>query len=329
MSKKVVVLSTGGTIASTPAADGRNISGALAGEALVEKIEMKSDIQVEVSSVFQKPSNAITAQDLMVLHDTCRQLMAQGDVSGIVITHGTDTMEDTAYFLESTLNTCDCPVVLTGSQRVPHAMGTDAYVNLRNAILVAASSKVHGLGVLLVFNETLYSANFVRKVSAFQLNGFDAPGYGFLGLIDNGEVTVYQTPQQMPLLPAAELPPVDILPAYLGARPALVDVAVAAGARGLVLEGVGRGHVPPDWMPAIRNACDQGILVAVCSSTLHGPVYQTYEFTGSLHDLECAGAIGVSGLSARKLRLRLGLLIAQQKTDRASVLAACQWQART
>src|SRR5690606_18561223 len=148
--------------------------------------------------------------------------------------------------------------------RVPHAMGTDAYVNLRNAILTAASPAARGLGVLVVFNEALYSANFVRKVSTYQVNGFDAPGYGFTGLIDNGKVTIYQSPRQMPLLPAAVLPPVDILPAYQGARPALIDAAVAAGALGLVLEGTGRGHVSPDWMPAIQRACQQGVAVTVC-----------------------------------------------------------------
>ncbi|HUG58158.1 MAG TPA: asparaginase [Candidimonas sp.] len=328
MKKKVVIISTGGTIASSPGSQGRNVSGALAGEELVNKIELKSDIDIEVKSVFQKPSNAISLHDLCTLRQECQQLINQGDVSGIVITHGTDTLEDTAYFLESTLNTLNTVVVVTGSQRVPHAMGTDAYLNLKNAILTAGDDKTKGMGVLVVFNEAIYSANFVRKTSSFQVNGFDAPGTGWLGLIDNESISVFQKPLRQIQLDAADpLPAVDILTTYLGARSFLLDAAVDAGAQGIVLEALGRGHTPPDWVPAVKRAVAAGVVVAVCTSSLHGPVHQSYEFPGSLFDLEAAGAIGVSGLSARKTRMRLSLLLGQKTTDRKSIIQAFDWTA--
>lgn len=329
MKSKVFVLSTGGTIASSPGTQGRNVSGALPGEELVKKIELQADIDVEVNSVFQKPSNALSLEDLCTLRAECQRLIDRGDVSGIVITHGTDTLEDTAYFLESTLDTRDTVLVVTGSQRVPHAMGTDAYINLKNAILTAASDKTRHMGVLVVFNEAIYSANFVRKTSSFQVNGFDAPGTGWLGLIDNESVTVFQQPlRQTALTPVTPLPIVDILTLYLGARPALLDAVVSAGAQGIVLEALGRGHIPPDWMPAITRAVSAGVTVAVCTSSLHGPVHQSYEFPGSLSDLEAAGAVGVSGLSARKTRMRLLLLLGQGTTDNTSIKRAFEWHAQ-
>lgn len=324
MRKKVVVLSTGGTIASAPAEGGRNVSGALQGAELVSKIELHADIEVEVRSVFQKPSNAITLADVAALREACLGIIAEGQACGIVITHGTDTLEDTAYYLESSLDAANVAIVVTGSQRVPHAMGTDAYVNLKNAIITAASEQARGLGVLVVFNETIFSACFVRKVSSYQLNGFDAPGYGFLGLIDNGAITVYQKPIRLPVIsPSGAVPAVDIIPVYLDARPVLLGAAILSGAKGIVIDAVGRGHVPPAWMPSIERAVAQGVPVLICTSTLHGPVFQAYEFSGSLHNLETAGAVGISGLSARKARIRLALaLAAGTNTDRASLLGA-------
>lgn len=329
MRRKVFVLSTGGTIASSPGTAGRNVSGALPGEELVKQIELQADIDVEVISVLQKPSIALSLEDLCTLRAECLRLIDRGDVSGIVVTHGTDTLEDTACFLESTLDTRDTVLVVTGSQRVPHAMGTDAYLNLKNAILAAASEKTRHMGVLVVFNEAIYSANFVRKTSSFQVNGFEAPGTGWLGLIDNEVVTIFQRPQRLATLElTAPLPIVDILTIYLGARPALLDAAVSAGAQGIVLEALGRGHTPPDWMPAITRALSAGVAVVVCTSSLHGPVHQSYEFPGSLSDLEAAGAVGVSGLSARKTRMRLMMLLSQGSTDRTSILRAFEWPAQ-
>lgn len=322
--KKVILLSTGGTIASTAHKDGRSIAGALAGEELVKQVQLRPGIELSVKSVFQKPSNAITFDDLQVLRTECQALIDQGNIDGIVVTHGTDTLEDTAYFLETTLNTRDVTVVVTGSQRVPHAMGTDAFVNLQNAIHIAADTLTHNLGVLVAFNEMIYAAAFVRKVSAFQVNGFDAPALGCLGLIDNGTVTIFQHPVRLPVLDlGSSIPAVDIVGTCLGARSQLLDAVVQSGARGIVIDGLGRGHVPPAWMPSITRAIEAGVTILVSSSTLHGPLYQTYDFHGSLHELENAGAVGVSNLTARKARMRLAVLLSSQPSpDRQAILRA-------
>ncbi|MGB6008660.1 asparaginase [Castellaniella sp.] len=329
--KNVVVVSTGGTIASLPGPEGRNVAGALSGQALLGGVPEAADIRVEVRSLFQKPSNALTLDDLQVLRAQCQALIDSGRVDGIVVTHGTDTLEDTAYFLESSLRTRHVVVVVTGSQRVPHAPGTDAYLNLRHALRVAASADCSGLGVLVVFNETIHAAAFARKTSSFQLNGFDSPGFGCLGFIDDDAALVYQQPRRQPLLqpPPGTLPAVELLSACLGAGPLALRALVDAGVSGIVLEGIGRGQVPPDWMPEVRRAVAAGCAVLVCSSALTGPVLPCYEYAGSLHDLQAAGALGVSGLSGRKVRLRLMLALAclGEERDRDAIRRLFSWGA--
>lgn len=324
--KNIILLSTGGTIASTAGNDGRSIAGALPGDQLMPQVQVHSGINLRITSLFQKPSNAITLADLCTLHTQCQTVIDTGQVSGIVITHGTDTLEDTAYFLETTLDLKGVTVVVTGSQRVPHAMGTDAYTNLQNAIHAAADNTLQHTGVLVTFNESIFSAASVRKVSSFQLNGFASPGLGCLGVIDNGSVILYQRPVRLPTLtlpPGLDtLPDVDIVTTYLGARTTMLDAAVSHGAPGIIIEGVGRGHVPPDWMPAVQRAIASGTIVLICTAALHGPLHQSYTYTGSLNELEHAGAIGISGLPARKARLRLAALLAQGIRHPAAIRAA-------
>ncbi|MCE9684270.1 asparaginase [Halomonas alkalisoli] len=310
---RIVVLTTGGTIASKPDDSGRNRSGALQGDALMAQVSLPPGFEprVEVRSVLQKPSNAMTCDDLLLLHEHCQALAESPDVAGVVITHGTDTLEETAYFLDITLPD-QLPVVLIGSQRAPHEPGTDAFRNLADGLLVAASPQAAGLGTLVVFNQSIYAARQVRKVSSFQVNGFAAPDTGPLGYIDGSRVQLSARPiRPTAALPVgSSLPRVDILPAYLDASPNLIEAAVNSGAEGVVIEGLGRGHVPPDWLSCIAQIVERGIPVAVVSNCPSGPVHQTYEFTGSLASLEAIGALPVLDLSARKARLILALLIA-------------------
>ena len=326
--KRICLLSTGGTIASAPGNDGLSVSGALPGEVLLKQTGLQGQVQVDVQSVFQKPSNAIGAHEWLHLARECRRLADSGTVDGIVITHGTDTLEDTAYFLECVLETPSVPVVVTGSQRVPHAMGSDAYTNLRHAIELAASEQAHGLGVLVSFNQSVFSASFARKVSSFQLNGFDAPGLGTLGYMDEGWFHLLQQPlRQTPLPLPVSLPRVDILPVYGDADPAMVQAVLMSGPCALVLDAIGRGHVPPTWMDVLLPALGAGLPVVVSSSTLHGPTYQSYQFKGSLKELEDAGAVAISHLNARKSRIRLALLLAAGSVEPSVIRAQFGWQA--
>lgn len=324
--KRIALLSTGGTIASVPGNDGRAIAGALPGEELLALTGLQGRLQVKVESVFQKASNAIGPEEWMILAEKCLTLARSGDVDGIVVTHGTDTLEDTAYYLHCVLDTAAVPVVITGSQRVPQAMGSDAYTNLSQAMELAANPLARGLGVLVVFNQSVFSAGFVRKVSSFQLHGFDAPGLGPLGTIDQGLFHLLQRPVTQPTLPnPSQLPRVDILSAYGGADAAMAAAVLQSGPEAVIVDGLGRGQVPPAWVPLLQDALGQGIVVGVCSSTLHGATHESYEYPGALHDLINAGAFAIAHLSARKARIRLALSLAAHGKQISSVITDFQW----
>ena len=191
---KVVALTTGGTIASVASAqDGLYSSGKLTGSQLLGMQDLGLTCPVDIASVFQLPSNHLTFELLLTLRDRVAEALADPEVDGVAITHGTDTLEESCYFLDLTLDS-DKPVVMTGSQRVPSELGTDSFVNIRQAVLAAASPQTRGLGVLVLFNERLYTARRVRKMHAFNPQAFTSFGYGYVGYVDKSDVAVYQKP---------------------------------------------------------------------------------------------------------------------------------------
>lgn len=311
--KRIVVLTTGGTIASKPSDSGRSESGALSGEQLLDQVALPQgvDVTLEVISILQKPSNAVTLTDIAEFYRHGREALDREDVDGLVITHGTDTLEETAYFLALTLP-ANKPCVITGSQRAPHHLGTDAFKNICDAIVAATSSQLRKLGCVVVFNESIFAARYARKVNSFQLNGFEAPGAGPVGYIDGQRVKLYYAAASVtPSMTGWDfpLPRVDLLPAYLDASPALLKACVESGAKAIVIDGLGRGHVPPSWMAPIKELISAGVPIAVVSSCAQGPINSSYEFSGSLADLASAGVLTLNDISARKARLALALLL--------------------
>lgn len=306
MKDTVVLISLGGTIASIPDSSGRAVAGALSGKELMDKLQIKSAGPVEVITLYQKPSNAITADDLLQLRTLCLGLSQRKEVAGVVISQGTDTLEDTACFLDTSLTLPDTAIVVTGAQRVPYAPGSDAGPNLRDAIKVAGSPQARGAGALVVFCEEIHAANLVRKVSSYQLNGFGSPGIGPMGFVDDDEIRLFKQPQRLSAItPGEQLPRVDIMPVAAGASPALLEAAVASGARGLVIDAIGRGHVPPDWVAPLAAVMKSGAPVVIASSTLLGNLAEVYEYPGCLAEMVALGALKASHLNARKARLRL------------------------
>jgi len=306
MKNTLVLISLGGTIASLPGSSGRAIAGALSGAELMDKLQIKSDGPVEVITLCQKPSNAITTADLLQLRKLCIELSQRADVAGLVVSQGTDTLEDTAYFLDTSLALADTAVVVTGAQRVPYAPGSDAGPNLRDALKVAGTPQARGAGALVVFNEEIHAANSVRKLSSYQLNGFGSPGIGPMGFVDGDEVRLCKRLQRSDVIaPGEQLPRVDILPVAIDASPALLEAAVASGAKGLVIDAIGRGHIPPSWVEPLGALLDAGIPVVVTSSTHWGRIEEVYEYSGSLAEQVSMGAIKAYHLNARKARLRL------------------------
>jgi L-asparaginase len=306
MKNTVVLISLGGTIASLPGSSGRAIAGALSGKELMDRLQIESDCPIEVITLYQKPSNAITTDDLLQLRELCLELSQRKDVVGLVVSQGTDTLEDTAYFLDTSLALEDTALVVTGAQRAPYAPGSDAGPNLRDAIKVASAPQARGAGALVLFNQEIHGASYVRKLSSYQLNGFGSPGIGPVGFVDGDEVRLTRQLQRLcAIAPGGQLPRVDIIPVALGASPALLEAAVASGAQGLIIDAVGRGQVPPDWMEPLGVIRAAGVPVVVVSSTQWGRLAEAYEYQGSLAEQVAIGVLRASHLNARKARLRL------------------------
>ncbi|WP_223591665.1 asparaginase [Neobacillus bataviensis] len=309
--KKVVLLTTGGTIASKPNKDsGKLASGALTGEELAAMCNLPKDIEVIVESVFQKASIHITFEDLTSLKNKIVDYFKDETVAGVVVTHGTDTMEETAYFLDLTIKD-HRPVVVTGSQRSPEDLGSDVYINLRHAIYSACSTDLHAAGAVVVFNERIFAARYVKKEHASNIQGFNAFGFGYLGIIDNDQVHVFQKPIKREYYEIqTEIPQVELIKCYIGADGKFIKAAREAGVKGIVLEGVGRGQVAPQMMEEIEKAIKQGIKLVVTTSAEEGAVYTTYDYEGSAYDLYKKGVILGSDNDSKKARIKLAVALA-------------------
>ncbi|MFJ5715708.1 asparaginase [Neobacillus sp. NPDC093127] len=309
--KKVVLLTTGGTIASKPNKDsGKLASGALTGEELAAMCNLPKDMEVIVESVFQKASIHITFEDLVVLKNKIEAYFKDNEVSGVVVTHGTDTMEETAYFLDLTIND-HRPVVVTGSQRSPEDLGSDVYINLRHAIYAACSSDLHNAGAVVVFNERIFAARYVKKEHASNIQGFNVFGFGYLGIIDNDQVDIFQKPIKREFFDIqSPIPQVEIIKCYIGADGKFIRAAREAGVAGIVLEGVGRGQVAPMMMEEIEKAMEAGIKLVITTSAEEGSVYTTYDYDGSAYDLYNKGVILGSDNDSKKARIKLAVAIA-------------------
>ncbi|WP_137743227.1 asparaginase [Robertmurraya siralis] len=309
MNKKIALITTGGTIASKEISKGLLNSGAMTGEELASLCQLPHDIEVKIIDVMQKPSMHIDFDSMIEIRKTIINELKDESISGVVVTHGTDSLEETAYFLDLTIDNTK-PIVVTGSQRSPQDVGTDVYSNLRNSIYVAINSLLNNVGVVVVFNERIYSAKYVKKVHASNLQGFESFGYGYLGIIDNDNVSIYQRPVYHESYNIINpIPRVDIIKCYSGADGILIDASVKAGAKGIVLEGVGRGQVSPYMVESIKTAIKLGVKIVITTSAEEGKVHPAYSYLGSAHELQQLGVILGDDYDCKKARIKLAILL--------------------
>lgn len=311
--KKIVLLTTGGTIASEPNEENDLlVAGSMPGEKLLKQCDLPSYIDIEIISVLQIPSNQMNFTHLMTLKREIDNVLKRDDVAGVVITHGTDTLEETAYFLDLVIND-ERPIVVTGSQRGPTLLGTDAYVNLRQSILLASHKEAYDLGVIVLFNERIFSARYVKKVHTSNLDGFKAHKFGYLGTVDQEDVYIYQKPVHKETYDIKiEIPEIEIVKVSLGSDGRLIQLAAESGIKGLVIEALGRGHVPPRYVQHIEKAIQQGVHVVLTTSGDEGTVKSIYDFPGSVDELETLGVILGADFDSKKARIKLAVLLASE-----------------
>jgi L-asparaginase len=314
----VSILALGGTIASRPSG-GRLAQPELTADDLAALLGGDPAVApLSVESLVQAPSGDLRFATIAAVADRVREVIAAG-VAGVVVTQGTDTLEETAFQLDLLLDAPQ-PVVVTGALRNPALLGADGPANLLAAIRVAAAPAAAGLGVLVVMNDEIHAARFVRKTHTHKPSAFASPGAGPLGWVAEDRVRIVLCPREptptvawrgeppdVPLLTLGFSTPATALTPFLDSPPA-----------GLVIAGFGVGHAPA-WMAEPLGALAAKIPVVLASRIGAGEVFAaTYGYPGSESDLLARGCIGAGSLDPFKARVLLALLLGEG-ADRARI----------
>jgi L-asparaginase len=312
---RVVIVATGGTIAgsaeSTTAAGYK--SGAVAVDVLIAAVpQMKSFADVSGVQVASIGSQDMNDEVWLKLAAEVNRLASQADVDGIAITHGTDTMEETAYFLNLVVKS-DKPVVLTGSMRPSTSLSADGPLNIYNAVGVASDPRARGRGVLVVANDDIHSARAITKRHTTDVQTFESPEAGLIGvcLFDSRDFVrmparAHTTATPFKVAAGQSLPRVDIIYAHAGMSPDLIDAAVANGAKGIVVAGVGDGNMTTQALAAVSRAIAKGVVVVRSTRVGEGVVRRNIEVSD-----DKLGTVASMELVPGKARVLLKLALTQ------------------
>jgi L-asparaginase len=306
VSKKVVAVTLGGTIAM-PAVPGSELLGPdeLLASVTVAGVDVISDDFLRV------PSSHLSFSQLFALRDRIERHFEEGR-DGVVVVQGTDTLEETAWFLDLTLRV-DAPVAVTGAMRKAEAPGSDGPANLVAAVTAVASPVLEGMGVVVAFNDEIHAARDVCKVHSVSTRAFCSPNFGPIGYVHEGRVRVDRraTSSRHVDVPAdADAPRVPLYVFTLDDEAGESIGALGTGAAGLVVAASGVGHISPDGADVIGELVEAGKPVVLCSRTGAGPsLHNTYDYVGSESDLLSRGAISAGYLHPYKARILLRLLL--------------------
>lgn len=304
----IAIVFTGGTISmrhdsalggAVPALSGRDILAAARG------VEAVADVEVDDFGSFPGPH--MSPARMWALRERVLDHLDRDDVEGVVIAHGTDTLEESAYLLARSTVTKK-PIVFTGAMRAASDLGWDGPANLIAAVRTAASTEACGQGVLVVMGERIFAGTDVTKSHTHMLDAFESPGLGPLGVVDDGRVVFRrETPSTRTVVMAERLAePVDIVYTWTGAESRLLDASRADGL-GVVVAAMGRGNVPPDMVPGIRRWIDEKKPVVIASRAQRGRVGPTYGYPGGGRRLLEAGAVFAGSRRPQQARIDLML----------------------
>jgi len=305
----IVILFTGGTIAmrNDPAAGGAT-PALTAAEIMHATRGLEGHVEVETEEWGHFPGPHMTVARMWALRHRVAEHLAREDVDGVVVTHGTDTLEESAYLTARSLASRK-PVVFTGAMRTQSDLGWDGPANLFEAVRVASSADAQGMGVLVVLSGQIFAALDVTKSNTLLLDAFESPGLGPIGYLDEGEVVFVRELPDPPaaIVPAKPATPIDVFFAVAGSDSRLLD-AVREPSCGAVIAAMGRGNVPPEMVPGIARYIADGKPVVITSRTGGGRVGHTYAYPGGGRTLEDMGAIRAG--ARRPMQARIDLMLA-------------------
>ena len=309
----VVVLATGGTIAGAAASDVQ--AGYTSGQVGVEQLLAAVPQAKKLANLRGEQISNIGSQDMndevwLKLARRVNELVAMPDVAGVVITHGTDTIEETAYFLNLVVKSRK-PVVMTAAMRPSTALSADGPLNFYNAVAIAANKDAAGRGVLVVINDWIHGAGSLTKTSTTAVQTFMSPVRGLIGTVGYGAAEFYRVPaakhtmdSDFSLQGVTTLPRVDIIMAYENMDGSLIDAAVAAGAKGIVIAGVGNGNLTAAAVKTLAAQAKKGVVAVRSTRVATGVVGRNVEL-----DDNALGFVASMGLNPQKARVLLRLAL--------------------
>ena len=310
--KTIAIVATGGTIAGT-GKKGKTAAyhaGEIDIDSIIETIpEINEVAHIKEYQLMNIDSNEMTHEKWLILKNNIEEILSDDTIDGAVVTHGTDTLEETAYLLDLTINS-DKPVVITGAMRSGSELGYDGPSNLAASICTAISDDAKGRGVLVCFNGELNSAAEVTKANSMALNAFITPNFVPIGIVDNNKVMFYRDAKKTETYDAKEInKDVLLIKCVADMDSTLIDFAIEKGFGGIVIEALGRGNVPPRMVEGIKRALDNKMPIVVVSRCFEGRVHESYGYEGGGKMLKDLGVIFGDTLPGQKARVKLSLAI--------------------
>ena len=299
--KKILVLHTGGTISMQA-----DQNGAVESSPINPMTQVTSPLEnIEVVSVdfLNLPSPHIQIDHMMMIYKKIREEASHFD--GFVITHGTDTLEETAYFLD-TMSIPPMPIVMTGAMRSSNELGSDGIYNYRTALRVATDEKSADKGVLVVMNDEIHAAKYVTKTHTTNVSTFQTPTHGPLGLVTKREILFFKAADKRVRFDLQAINGVvPIIKSYADMDTILLDALVEAPISGLVIEALGAGNLPPASIAAIKKLINKQLPIVLVSRCFNGIAEPVYAYDGGGIQLEELGVLFVKELNSQKARIKL------------------------
>ncbi|HCY0429369.1 TPA: asparaginase [Staphylococcus aureus] len=315
--KHLLVIHTGGTISMSQDQSNKVVTND------INPISMHQDVinqyaQIDELNPFNVPSPHMTIQHVKQLKDIILEAVTNKYYDGFVITHGTDTLEETAFLLDLILG-IEQPVVITGAMRSSNEIGSDGLYNYISAIRVASDEKARHKGVMVVFNDEIHTARNVTKTHTSNTNTFQSPNHGPLGVLTKDRVQFHHMPyRQQALENVNDKLNVPLVKAYMGIPGDIFSFYSREGIDGMVIEALGQGNIPPSALEGIQQLVSLNIPIVLVSRSFNGIVSPTYAYDGGGYQLAQQGFIFSNGLNGPKARLKL-LVALSNNLDKAEI----------
>lgn len=312
--KKIIIIFTGGTISMKTDSKTNAAVPVMTGEDILKMIpgiDIISDIDFFDFSMIPGPH--MTPSMMMELSKLIHHKLENEGYDGAVVTHGTDSLEETAYLVDLT-SLSEKPIVFVGAMKSSSELSWDGPVNLIDAVYTAASNESFGRGTLVVMNSEVHSASQVTKTNTHTLDTFKSVDFGPIGFIDNNKVYYYHRYTKRQYIPIVDVDnKVELIKCACGMDDKLLRFCVDSGAHGIIIEGMGRGNIPPEMVPGVEYALSRHIPIILVSRCHNGKVLDSYGYIGAGKDLTLKGVILGDNLPGQKARIKLMVALGYTK----------------